>query len=216
MIQVEEEIQPMSPPPIPKKTNTLSSSLEQDKELMKIFERTYGSAKQEVHTIFQPAQRESFATLDAYHKDQFNQPEYLLVDGYNIIFGWDSLKTIARDNLDAARQKLIHRLSNYQGYKQCNLILVFDAYKVKGNLGDVEKTNNISVVYTKEAETADMYIEKVTHNIAKKYRVRVATSDGLEQLIIMGHGAERVSALMFEDEVEQVEKNIQEYIISQK
>lgn len=106
----------------------------------------------------------------------------MLVDGYNIIFAWDELKELAKDNLNMARDRLIDILCNYQGFKQCNLILVFDAYKVKGNVGSAEKIHNINVVYTKEAETADMYIEKITHEIGKKHRVRVATSDNLEQL----------------------------------
>ena len=129
------------------------------------------------------------------------QEEYLLVDGYNIIFAWDSLKELAKDNLDSARGKLMDILSDFQGYRRMNLILVFDAYKVKGNIGSTERYHNIDVVYTKEAETADQYIEKVTHKIGRKHRVRVATSDGLEQLIIMGAGAIRVSARELQEEV---------------
>lgn len=129
------------------------------------------------------------------------QEEYLLVDGYNIIFAWDSLKDMAQTNLDSARGKLMDILSNFQGYRKMHLILVFDAYKVKGNVGSTVRYHNIDVVYTKEAETADQYIEKVTHEIGRKYRVRVATSDGLEQLIIMGAGAIRVSARELQEEV---------------
>ena len=121
--------------------------------------------------------------------------------GYNIIFAWDSLKELAKDNLDSARGKLMDILSDFQGYRRMNLILVFDAYKVKGNIGSTERYHNIDVVYTKEAETADQYIEKVTHKIGRKHRVRVATSDGLEQLIIMGAGAVRVSARELQEEV---------------
>lgn len=127
--------------------------------------------------------------------------EYLLVDGYNIIFAWESLKDLAKDNLDSARGRLMDILSDFQGYRRMKLILVFDAYKVKGNIGSTEKYHNIDVVYTKEAETADQYIEKVTHKIGRKYCVRVATSDGLEQLIIMGAGAVRVSARELQEEV---------------
>ena len=131
-------------------------------------------------------------------------PEYLLVDGYNIIFAWDELKAIARDNLDAARQKLMDLMSNYQGYKKCQVILVFDAYKVPRGTGEISKYHNIYVVYTKEAETADAYIEKTTYELSrKKYRVRVATSDYAEQMIILGHGALRLSATTFHAEVEQ-------------
>ncbi len=122
------------------------------------------------------------------------QEEYLLVDGYNIIYAWDELRELAKDNLDGARGRLMDILCNYQGYYGMHLILVFDAYKVRGNPGSTARYHNIDVVYTKEAETADQYIEKVTHEIGRKYRVRVATSDGLEQLIIMGSGAIRISA----------------------
>ncbi|HJC41477.1 MAG TPA: NYN domain-containing protein, partial [Candidatus Intestinimonas pullistercoris] len=125
-------------------------------------------------------------------------------DGYNIIFAWDELKAIARDNLDAARQKLMDLMSNYQGYKKCQVILVFDAYKVPRGTGEISKYHNIYVVYTKEAETADAYIEKTTYELSrKKYRVRVATSDYAEQMIILGHGALRLSATTFHAEVEQ-------------
>ena len=131
-------------------------------------------------------------------------PEYLLVDGYNIIFAWDDLKAVARDNLDAARKQLMDLLSNYQGFKKSVVILVFDAYKVKGGLGSVEKYHNIHVVYTKEAETADAFIEKATYEIGRQHRVKVATSDGPEQLIILGHGALRLSASAFRAEVDEV------------
>ena len=133
--------------------------------------------------------------------DAVPQEEYLLVDGYNIIYAWDSLKELAQENLDGARGRLMDILSNYQGYCGIRLILVFDAYKVKGNPGSTVRYHNIDVVYTKEAETADQYIEKVSHEIGRKYRVRVATSDGLEQLIIMGAGAIRVSARELQEEV---------------
>ena len=127
------------------------------------------------------------------------------MDGYNIIFAWDELKDTARESLDGARVLLMDLLSNYRGFQNCEVILVFDAYKVKGNPGSVEHYHNIHVVYTKEAETADAYIEKATYELSKKHhRVRVATSDGAEQMIILGHGALRVSARAFHDELEQV------------
>ncbi|WP_306576433.1 NYN domain-containing protein, partial [Anaerotruncus massiliensis (ex Togo et al. 2019)] len=141
-------------------------------------------------------------------------PEYLLVDGYNIIFAWDDLNALAQENLDAARGRLVDLLCNYRGFRQCEVIVVFDAYRVKGNPGEVERVHNISVVYTKEAETADMYIEKVTRELGKHNRVRVATSDALEQLIILGHGALRISADAFREEVAQVEQAIREYLES--
>ena len=137
----------------------------------------------------------------------------MLVDGYNIIFAWDELKELAKDNLNMARDRLIDILCNYQGFKQCNLILVFDAYKVKGNVGSAEKIHNINVVYTKEAETADMYIEKITHEIGKKHRVRVATSDNLEQIIILGNGATRLSANELLQEVKLAEKTIMDIVL---
>lgn len=148
------------------------------------------------------------------HQNKNNKPVeyYVLVDGYNIIFAWDELKDLAKVSLDAARGRLQDILCDYQGFTKCRLILVFDAYKVKGNPGAVTKYHNIDVVYTKEAETADMYIEKVTKEIGVKHHVRVATSDGIEQLIIMGHGAMRVSAAEFEREVADVKAKIREII----
>ena len=134
------------------------------------------------------------------------------MDGYNIIFAWDELKAIARDNLDAARKQLCDILSNYRGFRKCEVIAVFDAYKVKGGQGSVEKYHDIHVVYTKEAETADAYIERATYEIGRHHRVRVAPStsrySGPEQLIILGHGALRLSASAFRQEVEQVEGQI--------
>ena len=129
-------------------------------------------------------------------------------DGYNIIFAWDELKELAKQDVAAARAALEDILSNYQGYRRCIVILVFDAYKVKGSPGSVEKKNNIYVVYTKEAETADAYIEKATYDLGRNHRVRVATSDGLEQLIILGHGALRLSARSFKVEIEQAQGEI--------
>ena len=137
-------------------------------------------------------------------KKKADRKEYLLVDGYNIIFAWDSLKELAKIDLAAARGKLADILCNYQGYKQCELILVFDAYKVEGNPGEIMKYHNIHVVYTREAETADHYIEKTVRRIAKEHDVIVATSDALEQVIIMGQGAHRMSAAGLKEEIESV------------
>ena len=190
-------------------------SLLQDKELMRIFEMTYGPIKRKngeaMHTP-KSAGSERIKLPKAAPLPE--GPEYLLVDGYNIIFAWEELAELARTDLDAARHRLIQILCNYQGYRRCELILVFDAYKVKGNPGSIERQHGIHVVYTKEAETADMYIEKVTHTLAKEHRVRVATSDGLEQIIILGHGAVRVPARQFREEVEQVERAIREILES--
>ncbi len=142
--------------------------------------------------------------------------EYLLVDGYNIIFAWDELKKIADDSLDLARDKLVNILKNYQGAKGFNVILVFDAYLVKGNKGSVEKSDNIYIVYTKEAETADNYIEKTAAALSKDNRVRVATSDYLEQVIIIGKGAVRISANDLKTEVDAVNKTIRRQIEASK
>ena len=186
-----------------------------DKELMAIFERTYGPIRRDVHTALRTPK--SSVTPDQKKRPSPPQagPEYLLVDGYNIIFAWDDLKALAQEDLESARQQLIHRLCNYQGVRQCELILVFDAYRVKGNPGSVAKIGNISVVYTKEAETADMYIERVTHRIGTKKRVRVATSDGLIQMIILGHGALRISAAEFHQEVTAAEQAVRTFLATQ-
>lgn len=138
--------------------------------------------------------------------------EYLLVDGYNIIFAWTDLKKIAEQNIDSARTKLQDILCNYQGFKKCNVILVFDGYKVKGNPGSVIKYHNIHVIFTKEAETADQYIEKVTQEIGRQYHVRVATSDRLEQVIILGKGAVRMSARDLEKEIRETDAVIKKSI----
>ena len=133
-----------------------------------------------------------------------------------IIFAWDDLKKIADENLDAARAELIKRMCNYQGYAGCELILVFDAYKVKGKHREVEKYCNINLVFTKESETADSYIERVTHELSKEHRVRVATSDGTEQMIILGNGAMRISAAEFRKRCDAAEAAIREYIENMK
>ena len=185
-------------------------SLEEDAELLRIFERTYGPIKRDPLAAFRPVQKRERPDFAA---EQWEiAPEYLLVDGYNIIFAWDELNALSRESLEAARHKLMDILCNYQGYQKCNLILVFDAYRVPGSPGSIEQYHNIHVVYTKEAETADMFIERVTHEIGKNRRVRVATSDGMEQIIILGHGALRVSARMFHEEVLNVEKQIRQLV----
>ena len=198
-------------------------TLEQDKELLAIFERTYGPIKRRGEAA---GQHDQLAARKAFRSVGPSQnrtpaapppsgPEYLLVDGYNVIFAWDDLRKLADGNLDAARRRLMDILCNYQGYQKCVLILVFDAYRVPGSPGAIEQYHNIHVVYTKEAETADMFIERVTHEIGKSRRVRVATSDGMEQVIILGHGALRVSARMFHEEVQNVEKQIRALVQGQ-
>ena len=186
------------------------ATLEEDAELLKIFEQTYGPIKRDPLAAFRPVQKKERPDFAA---EQWTlAPEYLLVDGYNIIFAWDELNALSKESLDAARKKLADILCNYQGFKKCVVILVFDAYRVPGSPGSIEQYHNIHIVYTKEAETADMFIEHVTHEIGKDRRVRVATSDGMEQIIILGHGALRVSARMFHEEVKEVEKEIKRYL----
>ena len=207
-VKVEE---PSESVPIMSTSTSYRGTLEEDKELQAIYERTYGAVKRKE---FIPRKADVIAENHKKPvKTPFTQlPEYLLVDGYNIIFAWDELKALAAESLAAARQSLADILSNYQGYRKCGVILVFDAYKVKGNPGSVEKYKNIHIVYTKEAETADAYIEKATYDMRKQYRVRVATSDGMEQLIILGHGASRIPANVFLQEVQQAHTEIGEIV----
>lgn len=199
-----------------RRASAYCGTLEQDKELLAIFERTYGKIKRRggvddakkaaraaLHTT--PAASVPAAPVPA-------GPDYLLVDGYNVIFAWDALRRLADGSLDAARRRLMDILCNYAGYKRCVPILVFDAYKVRDGAREVEKYHNLYVVYTREAETADMYIERATHELAREHRTRVVSSDGAEQIIVMGHGALRVSARAFEEEVNAVEKEIREFL----
>lgn len=186
-----------------------------DKELMAIFERTYGPIRRKPQEAMRRSPQDSTA-IKRRPSMAPTGPEYLLVDGYNIIFAWEDLKQLAMENLDTARTQLIQMLVNYQGIRQCNLILVFDAYKVKGGRGSVEQVGGINVVYTKEAETADMYIERVTHEIGSGKRVRVATSDGLVQMIILGHGALRVPARIFRQEVDEAIQTIRSFLENQE
>lgn len=186
------------------------SSWSDEKELEEIFTRTYGPVKRERGTY---AKRTVSASPEGVGRRPKKTPEldeYLLVDGYNIIFAWDELKKLAETNIDGAHTRLMDILSNYQGYKKCRVILVFDAYKVEGNPGEVLKYHNIHVVYTKEAETADQYIEKTVHVIGRKYHVTVATSDNLEQIIILGQGGHRLSAQNLWEEIEIARRDIRE------
>lgn len=184
-----------------------------DKELEEIFARTYGSSKRDEDgrkkSPYKKSRRIEFSEGSARQSAQVKAAEeYLLVDGYNIIFAWDDLKELAKINIDAARDRLMDILCNYQGYKKCRLILVFDAYKVSGGQGEVLRYHNIHVVYTKEAETADQYIEKTVRKIGRDYHVTVATSDALEQIIIFGAGAARLSAAGLLEEIELMQKDI--------
>ncbi len=185
-------------------------------EIDEIMTRTYGTKERKKQGWARTIRPSGTSGKDRSggRADTRSQEEYLLVDGYNIIFAWDSLKELAQVNLDSARGRLMDILSNYQGYRRMHLILVFDAYKVKGNPGSTVRYHNIDVVYTKEAETADQYIEKVTHEIGHRHHVRVATSDGLEQLIIMGAGAVRVSARELQEEVMEAGEELRQMFIS--
>ncbi len=205
---------------------TYASSYIEDKELEAIFLREFGSKKQQEDryrgyrkTSGRAAGTSGSRSSSGSGTSKYSgaagtlsgrneEKQYLLVDGYNIIFAWDFLKELAEVNLEAARGKLMDILCNYQGFSSVTLIVVFDAYKVKGNPGEIFKYHNIHVVYTKEAETADQYIEKTTHELGHKHQVTVATSDSLEQVIVMGQGARRLSASDFREEVEQAEQEI--------
>ncbi len=191
-------------------TPSYSSPAELDRELKKIFERTYGKIQR--RGAFRPQQAVHYDHPREVLRQLEPATDYLLVDGYNIIFAWDDLKALAQDSIDAARQSLMDTLCNYQGYRRCEVILVFDAYRVPGQTGVVDRYHNIHVVYTKEAETADMFIEKVSYEAGRQKNVRVATSDGIEQIIILAHGAQRISARMFREEVEQVNRQIAQSI----
>ncbi len=188
-------------------------------EIEEIFQRTYGKSRQDCEP-YRYHRRNTGSTVYGGREKQEEKEyrlrpaeqkeEYLLVDGYNIIFAWEDLRSLSEVNIDSARDRLMDICCNYQGCQGVTLILVFDAYKVKGNPGSVMKYHNIHVVYTKEAETADQYIEKTVHKIAKKANVTVATSDRLEQMIIWGAGALRLSAQGFRDAVENAQRRIRE------
>ena len=202
-----------------KKQDYLGAGLKEDKELEEIFYRSLGGNRgRNADKSYERTHRAGDAVKksikgnapgeDGHVEIKAAKKQYLLVDGYNIIFAWEELNELAALNIDAARAALIDILANYQGFKGMTLILVFDAYKVKGNHGSIEKYHNIYVVYTKEAQTADAYIEKTVHEIGKKERVTVATSDGLEQTIVFGEGAVRMSARELYEDVKSVQIDI--------
>lgn len=199
-----------------KETVARNSSISaSDEELIKIFENTYGKIQVKNPYKTMHTQKEQTSQSINYNASKNkNQKEYLLIDGYNIIFSWNDLKDIARDSLEAARNKLIEKIAIYKVFKKYEIIIVFDAYKVKGNKGEVENIDGLTIVYTKEAQTADAYIEKTAKELSSHYRVTVATSDGLEQLIIFGSGAYRMPSRILEREVEDVEKSIREMLLS--
>ena len=193
------------------------TSWSDDKELEEIFNRRFGPGKwrsrpdpQSSYTAPRTRNYSANKPLKSKETKKPEEEEYLLVDGYNIIFAWEELRELSKVTIDGARQKLMDILCNYQGYKKCTLILVFDAYKVTGNTGEAIDYHNIHVVYTKEAETADQYIEKLAHKIGRQYNVTVATSDGLEQLIIYGQGCHLMSARDLKEEVTWANEQIRE------
>lgn len=195
------------------------NQLAEDADLLAIFQRTYGKIDpeklQRPNYTKKKNELESSNHTSAYHAKgvpYHKKERYLLVDGYNIIFAWDDLKSMGEDHLDSARVALLNYLCNYQAFYHCQVIVVFDAYKVKGGTGSVESYYNITQVFTKEAETADMYIEKVTHTLGGSYEVRVATSDALEQRIILGHGALRLSANNLKDEIDRMNKAMSKFL----
>lgn len=207
-MKTEDEITLSSSSP-----NTLKSTrggFASDEELLKIFEQTYGKVIHRNYNAMRTPKSEEYKYRAPKSKAKLGS--YVLIDGYNIIFAWDDLKAAAEIDLDFARTRLIDRVCAYKAMRSCEVIVVFDAYKVKGNHGSVEKINNISVIYTKEAETADAYIERAAHELGKNYDVRVATSDYMEQIIILGGGALRISAKEFEEEVKLAESEIREFL----
>ena len=210
-LPAEKDRQPTAREPIERLADRAAAycdSLARDKELLSIFERTYGPVKYDLRRALSPQTE----TEQRRVKKDGDLREYLLVDGYNIIFAWDDLRALAADSMETARSKLINLMCNYQGVRRCELILVFDAYRISGGRGSVERVHNINVVYTREAETADMYIDKVAHGLGARRRVRVATSDGLEQLIVLGQGAQRISAEAFRMEVDETMRAIRDFL----
>ncbi len=188
---------------------------EEEKELEEIFIRTYGEDKRKKQVEGGNVQVKKKEYKPKKKEEKEKLEEYLLVDGYNMIFSWEELKELAEENIDSARSRLMDIMCNYQGFKNCHLILVFDAYKVIGFPGEMQNYHNIHVVYTKEAETADQYIEKLAYKIGNKYHVTVATSDNLIQLIIMGQGCKRMSATELKEEIEEINQQIRKEYLEQ-
>ncbi len=197
-------------------------------EIDAIFRQTYGGHKQDkrrkrryhvsrrdaYESQKKSASHAAYSAASRYTKSGEKKEDCLLVDGYNIIFAWEELRELAKVNIDSARDRLMDIMCNYQGTLGGLLILVFDAYKVKGGPGSVLKYHNIHVVFTKEAETADQYIEKTVHEMASKYRITVATSDALEQRIVFGAGAMRMSAAGLQEAVEKAAGELREEYMS--
>ena len=211
-----QERETLPPVQLARQASAYRSRLEEDKELLAWFERTYGKIKRDPRQALQTERKQTVQKPQKPLQPLKTGDSYLLVDGYNVIHAWDSLKQYLPDHLDLARKQLSDWLCNYQGFRQCRVILVFDAYQVKGGREHVEQYHNIHIVYTKEAETADAYIERTTYELAKERRVRVVTSDGLEQRTILGNGACRVSAAEFEREMADIEQAMEAFLQSGK
>src|SRR5699024_1495284 len=212
------------PVPVPKGKTVYERNRAADKELEEIFLRTYGpgKAKRTVQPEYPDYEVRPAAPFPADgeggkpRKKQKEVKKYLLVDGYNIIFAWEELKALAEENIDGARDRLLDIMSNYQGYKKATVIVVFDAYRVEGHREEIIRYHNVYAVYTKEAETADQYIEKTVHEIGRKHEVTVATSDRLEQVIIRGEGGRLISARELEEEVEMVRREIRQEFLEKR
>lgn len=200
------------------KTTYASATAVDEDELKAIFERTYGTGKRRYYgkQDSEPEREQQAGGSLPSYRPALPKPPLLLVDGYNIIFGWEELKELAKTNLEAARGRLMDILCNYQGMQGGELILVFDAYRVPDNPGSKEEYHNIQVVYTKEAETADQYIEKLVHEAGKRYDITVATSDALEQLIVFGAGAGRMSGRNLKEEIERTEQKLREQYLENR
>lgn len=203
-------------PNVPRQREAPSVTFQDEKELEEIFIRTYGPIKRERASFERPVKQSNSSSEYRPMKKEKPKDQYLLVDGYNIIFAWEELNSLSQVSMEGARNKLADLLCNYQGYRKCNIILVFDAYKVEGNTREVVKYHNIHIVYTKEAETADQYIEKAVHQIGRKYEVTVATSDALEQVIILGQGARRLSARGLMEELQAADSEIRGDYLNQQ
>ena len=201
-------------PPHPAFTRSYSTA-DEDRRLAAIFERTFGVTKDrriKASHIAGTAEHEKSSERLYRGRENPERENFIIIDGYNLIFAWEELKQLSDPDFGVARAKLLDILANYRAYVDCYMLVVFDAYKVKGGKGSVEKIHGIDVVYTKEAQTADAYIEKVTYEISRRYMVRVVTSDSMEQLIILGNGALRVSSRAFIEEIRAVEKEIHSFL----
>lgn len=193
-----------------KKKETTTNSWEMDKELQEIYAREFGMNKdaleKEERKKWKPAKVKIDKKGNPIYPKKDKHEELLIVDGYNIIFAWKELNELSRINIDSARDKLLDMLSDYQGYRGIRLMVVFDAYRIKGNIGSKNQWNNLEVIFTKTDETADAFIEKTVHDLREKYQIVVATNDGLEQLTVLSLGALRMSASMLELEIKRVKE----------